>query len=118
MEVTFYKEKSAFSEYCTVVHAKHCSTLLSYMILRDLPGHVVGEGSHVLEEVGAVPALHVLHHHAQVLPALKAAVHRHHERVVGEGEDVPLGEHLLHLYTHCTVYCTVLYCTASPDCGG
>ena len=71
-----------------------------------------------LEMAGAVSALHILHHHAEVLPALEAAVHRHHERVVGEGEDVPLGEHLLHLYTHCTVYCTVLYCTAPPGCGG
>ena len=63
----------------------------------EVPGHVVGEGPHVLEQVGAVPALHVLHHHAEVLLALEAAVHRDHEGVVSEGEDVSLRKHLLNL---------------------
>ena len=62
-----------------------------------LPGHVVGEGPHVLEQVGAVPALHVLHHHAQVLLTLKAAVHGDHKWVVSEGENVSLCKHLLNL---------------------
>ena len=55
------------------------------------------KGSHVLEEVCAVPSLNILHHHAEVLPALEAAVHGDHEGIVSEGEDVSLGEHLLNL---------------------
>ena len=55
------------------------------------------EGSHVLEEVCAVTPLNILHHHAEVLPALEAAVHGDHEGIVGEGEDVSLSEHLLNL---------------------
>ena len=55
------------------------------------------EGSHVLQEIGAISPLYVLHHHTEVLLALKAAVHRHDEGVVREGEDISLGKHLLHL---------------------
>ena len=57
----------------------------------------MGEGSHVLEQVGAVPALHVLHHHAEVLLTLEAAVHGDHKGVVSEGENVSLCKHLLNL---------------------
>ena len=35
---------------------------------------ILGEGPHVLEQVGAVPALHILHHHAQMLLSHEAAV--------------------------------------------
>ena len=62
-----------------------------------LPCHIMREGSHVLEEVCAVTPLNILHHHAEVLPALEAAVHGDHEGIVGEGEDVSLSEHLLNL---------------------
>ena len=55
------------------------------------------EGPHVLEKVCAIPSLNILHHHAEVLPALEAAVHGDHEGIVSEGEDVSLGEHLLNL---------------------
>ena len=62
-----------------------------------LPRHIVGEGSHVLEKVGTVPALYVLHHHAQMLPALEAAVHGDYKRIVSEGKNISLCKHLLHL---------------------
>ena len=57
----------------------------------------MGEGSHVLEKVGTISTLDILHHHAEMLPALKAAVHRDDERVVGEGEDVSFSKDLLNL---------------------
>ena len=66
-------------------------------MMTAVPGHVVGEGPHVLEQVGAVPALHILHHHAQVLLTLEAAVHRNDEGIVREGEDISLRKHLLNL---------------------
>lgn len=47
-----------------------------------------------LEQRRAVAALDVLHQHAEVLLRLEAAVEAHDERVVGEGEDVALREHL------------------------
>ena len=55
------------------------------------------EGSHILQEIGAVSPLHVLHHHAEVFLALEAAVHRHDEGVVRKSEDISLGKHLLNL---------------------
>ena len=45
----------------------------------------MGEGPHVLQKVGTVPALYVLHHHAEMLLTLEAAVHGHYEGVVCEG---------------------------------
>ena len=36
-----------------------------------VPGHVMGEGPRIL-----VPAPHILHNHAEMLPPLEAAVHR------------------------------------------
>ena len=62
-----------------------------------LPGHICGEGSHVLEEVGTVSALHILHHHAEVFPRLEAAVHGDNKGIVRKGHDVPLGKHLFNL---------------------
>ena len=62
-----------------------------------VPGHIVGEGPHLLEKLGAVPALHILHHHAQMLIALEAAVHRDDEGIVSEGKDVSLSKRLLNL---------------------
>jgi len=59
--------------------------------------HVQRQRAHVLEQRGHVPALHVLHAHAQVAPRLEGAHQRHHERVVGEGHDVALDKHLLQL---------------------
>ena len=63
--------------------------------VRCIPGHVRRQGPHDLQQVGAVAARHVLHHHAEVLPALEAAEYRHHEGVVGEGHNVPPGKHLV-----------------------
>ena len=62
-----------------------------------LPCHIGGEWSHILEQVGTVAALDVLHDHAEMLPRLEAAVHGYHERVVREGHDVTLRKHLLNL---------------------
>jgi len=63
-----------------------------------LPGHICREGPHAFQEVGTIAALHILHDHAEVFPGLEAAVHGHHEGIVGEGHDVPLGKDLLHLH--------------------
>ncbi len=63
-----------------------------------LPGHISREGPHAFQEVGTIAALHILHDHAEVFPGLEAAVHGHHEGIVGEGHDVPLGKDLLHLH--------------------
>ena len=62
-----------------------------------VPGHVVGvgEGPHVREQVGAVPALHILHHLAEVLIALEAAVHRDDKGNVSKGRNFSLRKHLL-----------------------
>jgi hypothetical protein len=67
---------------------------------RALPGHIRGKGSHAFQQVGAVASFHILHHHAEVLPRLEAAVHGDDEGIVGKGHDVPLREHLLHLPHH------------------
>ena len=50
-----------------------------------------------LEMAGAVSALHILHHHAEVLPALEAAEHGDYEGVVSEGHDISLSKHLFNL---------------------
>jgi hypothetical protein len=63
-----------------------------------LPGHICREGPHAFQEVGTIAALHILHDHAEMFPGLEAAVHGHHEGIVGEGHDVPLGKDLLHLH--------------------
>ena len=39
--------------------------------MTSVPGIDVGEGSHVFEHVGGVPALDILHHNGEVLLALK-----------------------------------------------
>ena len=66
----------------------------------SVPGHISWEGPHALEKVGTVAPLHILHDHAQVFPRLEAAVHGDDEGIVGEGHDVPLSKHLLHLHHH------------------
>ena len=63
----------------------------------DLPRHISGKRTHVLEQVSTVPSLNILHHHTQVLPGLEAAVHGDHKGIVGEGHDVSLSKNLLHL---------------------
>ena len=60
-------------------------------------GHVGRERADVLEQVGAVTTLYVLHDHAQVFTGLETAVHGHYEWVVCEGHDVALSKHLLNL---------------------
>ena len=62
-----------------------------------LPCHISRKRSHILQKVGTVTSLNILHHHAEVLPRLKAAVHGDNKGVVREGHDVSLCEHLLHL---------------------
>ena len=51
-------------------------------------------GGPYLEERGAIAALDVLHDHAQVFLGLEGALKAHHERVVGEAQNVALGEGL------------------------
>lgn len=58
---------------------------------------VDGQSAGVLQQGGTVSSLDVLHQHTQVLPRLEGAVEGDHEGVVGHREDVPLGEHLVHL---------------------
>ena len=41
------------------------------LLMTSVPGIDVGEGSHVFEHVGGVPALDILHHNGEVLLALK-----------------------------------------------
>jgi len=68
------------------------------------PGHIRRKRSHVFEQICAVTALNVLHDHAEVLPGLKGAVHRHNERIVCERHDVTLGENLINLMEKKMVY--------------
>ena len=77
----------------------------------------MGEGPHILEEVGTVSALHILHHHAEMLPALKAAVHRDDEWIVGEGEDVSFSKDLLNLqglFGLISKYILIFHCLHKP----
>lgn len=90
------------------------------------PGHIHRQGTHVLQKGGTVSTcthtstdvfrvihtshcskvycfqsqlltFHIFHDHAQVASCLKGAVHGHHKRVLGEGEDVPLHKGLMYL---------------------
>ena len=66
-------------------------------IMTSVPGHVIGEGPHVLEQVGAVATLHILHNHAEILlaPKVQNAVHGDDKGNVSKVENFSPRKHLL-----------------------
>jgi len=73
------------------------------------PCHISREGPHVFQQVCTVSPLHILHHHAKVLPAFEAAVHGDHEGIVCEGHYVSFSKYLLNLVSQNQVVFVYLF---------